>query len=383
MAKPMTDATAGVDDTRIRIMHGGPFYDLMSSIGLCRRVRRASVFGALCWLVPLLFAFTSGDAIFFVTDWGVWTKFLIAPVLFTLTEQPIGFTIDKCISVLFRTPLIASQSIDDAEGARVRARRDSTAALPEATCILIAVAASVLNFGRFHAGFAPSWAAAQGNLTWAGIWCVSVSNTLYWFLLTRLVWKHLVWTGFLRRIAKCRLRLAVTHPDGHGGLGLLGLYPTGYGLFTFAVSAVAAAGIGHVMQRETITPMLFTVVCTGWLALVLLYFAVPLASLAIEIARLKQRALILSMAKATAFERRSERAILGENILTDESETEPSEVHDVKPIYQASLKASVLIINKSNVLPVLIPAILPLLVVGASYLSYSQLGPIVKRLLFL
>ncbi|WP_246710016.1 hypothetical protein [Rhizobium leguminosarum] len=36
-----------------------------------------------------------------------------------------------------------------------------------------------------------------------------------------------------------------------------------------------------------------------------------------------------------------------------------------------------------NVLPVLVPALLPMLVVGASYLPYSQLGPIVKRLLLL
>lgn len=379
----MTTEAAGIDETRIRIMHGGLFYDLMSNLGLRARKLRALTLGAASWLVPLLFSLASGDAVFFVGDWGAWAKFLLAPILFTLTEHPIGYAIDECVSALFKTPLIAKQSMAAAEIARADAKTCSTAMLPEAVCLFLGAAASALNFGRFHAGFAPDWAVAQGSLTLAGIWCVVFSNTLYWFLLTRLVWKHVVWTRFLTRIARCRLRLAVTHPDGHGGLGLLGLYPAGYGLFTLAVSSVAAAGISHVMERESVTPMLYTVVCGGWLVIVLFYFALPLAGLAIQLGRLKQRALLLSMAKATDFERRYERSLLGENILTDEDETDTVEFHDVKPIYQASLKTSALIINKGNALPALIPALLPLLVVGASYLSYSQLGPIVKRLLFL
>jgi hypothetical protein len=89
------------------------------------------------------------------------------------------------------------------------------------------------------------------------------------------------------------------------------------------------------------------------------------------------------MAKATDFERRMERVLMGENIIPDETEPKTDEFRDVKPVYQAALKISALLINKHNVLPVLVPALLPLLAVGASYLSYSQLGPIAKRLLLL
>ncbi|MGO8078079.1 hypothetical protein AB9F41_37705, partial [Rhizobium leguminosarum] len=62
-----------------------------------------------------------------------------------------------------------------------------------------------------------------------------------------------------------------------------------------------------------------------------------------------------------------------------ESEPEVAEFRDVKPVYRASLKTSAMLINKGNVLPVRVPALLPMLVVGASYVPYSQLGPIVKR----
>lgn len=129
------------------------------------------------------------------------------------------------------------------------------------------------------------------------------------------------------------------------------------------------------MQHETVTTTLFTVVSAAWLLVVLLYFAFPLSGFVIDIARLKRRAAILSMAKATDFERSMERSLLGKNIEADEADTETSEFRDVKPLYLASLKTSALLINRGNVLP--------MLVVGASYLSYAQLGPIVKRLLFL
>ncbi|MBO9100956.1 hypothetical protein J5287_24095 [Rhizobium sp. K1/93] len=355
----------------------------MSTLGLHHRFPRAIFFAALCWIVPLLLAVVSADAAAFANDWGVWAKFLVAPILFTLTEHPIGFAVDECVSVLFRTPLIAARSKDDAYQARIDAKADTVATLPEAICLLLAIAASVFNYERFHSGFAPEWAVSQGTFTLAGTWCVVVSNTVYWFLLARLVWKHIVWSRFLSRIARCRLRLAVTHPDGHGGLGLLGRYPAGYALFTLAVSSVAAAGIGHVMQRETVTPTLFTAVCAGWLLVALLYYALPLVALGIDIARLKRRAAMLSIVKATDFERSMERSLLGENIEADEVEMETPEFRDLKPLYLASLKTSALLINKGNVLPILVPALLPLLVVGASYLSYAQLGPIVKRLLFL
>jgi hypothetical protein len=380
------DAKDAMQDYRIRIMHGGPFYDVMSRLGLRKRSWRAFAFGFLCWIVPLFMLLADGDgyqAGFFLHDWGAWARFLIAPVLFTLTEQPIGFALDECAAILFRTPLIASRSMDDARRALADAVTRATAWVPELICLLVAIVASVLNFQSFFGSAAPGWASSQGNLTIAGIWCVAVSNTIYWFLLARLVWKHVLWARLLSAISNCHLRLAVTHPDGHGGLGFISFYPAGYALFTLGISSVVAAGIGHVMQREAVTPTLFTVVCAGWLTVVFLYYALPLSGLAMNIGRLKRKAVLLSMAKATDFERRLERTLVGENIFPDETETETVEFRDVKPVYQASLKTSALLINKGNVLPVLVPALLPLLVVGASYLSYSQLGPIMKRFLLL
>jgi hypothetical protein len=375
-----------VDDTRLRIMHGGPFYDAMSWLGLRRRGWRAFVFVLVCWTVPLLMILTlqgARDTGEFLHDWGAWAKFLIAPALLTLTEKPISFALDECITLMFRIPIVTSRSMPDARAALRGARSRTISMAPEMVCILIAFAASAFNAANFLDGASPPWAIYEGGITAAGLWCIAVSNTLYWFLLCRLAWKHLIWSGFLSALARCRLRLAITHPDGHAGLGFVGLVPSGSALLTLAVSSVVAAGVGHVMQHETVTPTLFTVVCGGWMSVVLIFHALPLVGLSTQIVRLKRKAVMQSLSRATDHERETERSILGENLIGDEAEVGAGTTADVGAIYHASLKVSALLLNKKTVLPVLVPAVLPLLLVGASYLPYSQLGPIAKRLLLL
>ena len=76
----------------------------------------------------------------------------------------------------------------------------------------------------------------------------------------------------------------------------------------------------------------------------------------------------------------SERATLVENVFVDEGDPEMAEFHDANSIYRAAMKTSALVINEGNILLWLLPAVLPMLVVGPSCLPFSQLGPI-KRLL--
>ena len=362
------------DDDRLRIMHGGPFHDMMARLGMRKRGLRAVVLALLCWTVPLLLLLaTRGTfgADLFIRDWGAWAKFLLAPVLLTLAEKPIGFALDECLSVLLRVPLVASQSIQDARKALQDARDRTTARVPELVCAALACAATAFNMGTFFSGNGPAWGtSSEGGISATGLWCLLIGNTAYWFLLTRLVWKHIIWWRLLSSIARCRLRLVATHPDGHAGLGFLGFYPAGCGLFTLAASSVFAAGVGHVMQRETVTPGLFAAICAGWLVFVAIYYVAPLIGFALQVSRLKRKTVLLSLTKATDFERWSERIALGDNVFADEAQPEVTEFRDMKPVYLASMKSSALLINKGNLLPVLLPALLQMLVVGLSCLPF-------------
>ncbi|WP_261335169.1 hypothetical protein [Rhizobium leguminosarum] len=145
------------DDDRLRIMHGGPFYELMTRLGMRKRGWRAFVFAGLCWTIPvlLLLATRGGHgAGLFLHDWGASAKFLIAPVLLTLAEKPIGFALDECVSTLFRIPLVASQSMPDTRKALRDARSRTTSWKPEFVCIAVALAATAFNAAMFVGGAA-------------------------------------------------------------------------------------------------------------------------------------------------------------------------------------------------------------------------------------
>lgn len=373
-------------DSRIRIMHGGPFSELMIKLGLRRRGWRALVFLTGCWLLPLLWILTFGSGMHaraFLRDWDGWARFAIAPALFALTERPISFAVDECTSILLRTPLVASQSRSEALQALSAARSRTSSQIAEATCLAIAIVGSVLGSRGLVTAAAPEWAFNDGATSGAGIWCAVVGNSLFWFLLARLVWKHLVWARFLSDISRCHLRLAITHPDNHAGVGFLGYYPAGYGLFVIAVSSLVAASVGHFMQHEAVTPTVFAAVCAIWAAGVIAYFILPLSGMAANVGRLKRKALLLSMAQAVDYERATERAVTGANFMEDEAERDGAGAKDVRSIYLASLKTSTLFVNKTNLLPIILPALLPILVVGAFFLPYAQLLPVARRLLLL
>ncbi len=379
--------TGPVDD-RLRMMHGGPFDRFMNHVNMKDRRRRAILLASLCWLVPVVLLLATGGrhpTILFMSDWGAWAKFLIAPILLTLAERPIGVAIDECLSGVFKVPMVTAGSMAEARRSLQTARERTIAPLPEMVCAAVAVIATLVNVVAFINSNPPAWAMYDGRLSSAGTWSLVVGNTIYWFLLTRLVWKHVVWWGFLNALGRCRLRLVVTHPDAHAGIGFVANYPAGYGLFTLAASSVFAAGLGHAMQRQEVTPALFSMVCASWLSVVAIYFAAPLATLGAQVSRLKRETIILSTKIAADFERAEERRMLGRNAVDDKAEDGAcaEDVRDVKPLYLAALNTSALLLNKKNVIPALLPALLPLLVTGAAFLPYSELGPIVKRLLLL
>ena len=52
------------------------------------------------------------------------------------------------------------------------------------------------------------------------------------------LWKWLLWTYFAFKLSRRNLNVVATHPDGHGGLGFLGLTAVAFAPIAFAVTAV-------------------------------------------------------------------------------------------------------------------------------------------------
>jgi hypothetical protein len=376
---------------KLEIMHGGPFFEMQRRAGLIRAsgfrtAVRSLLLIAITFIMPVLVAALSreGNLGAFLADPGVWAKFLAAPLLFIMAEPRIEGSIDRCIGALSSTPLISSKGLPffNASLKTATFRRDSATA--ELLCAILAVVVTAINIWALSVSTSTAhWASDGASPTPAGWLCLLVGNTLFWFLLFRLVWRHLVWTMFAHAIAKSELRLVASHPDGHAGLSFMTLYPSGYTFFSLGVGSVVAAGLARQLHSGALTLTAFTAVCTIWLVVVAVFFALPLAGPVLQIFRLKSETIALTLGPMQEFERAAERKALGRNAFADEPVSEGSAPADAKATYQAAVKCSGMLLNKSNVVPILAGALLPIAAVGLTVFPYAELGPVLKRLLLL
>ena len=379
-----------IDNRRLQIMHGGPFFELQRRVGLLatddfRTPVRALAIISVTFLLPVLVAALSRDGNLgaFLSDPGVWAKFLVAPLFFTLAEPGIENSIDRCIGTLSAIPLVSTDkmSLLDSGLQSALRRRDSNTA--ELCCVLLAAAVTVLNIWALSiSASAVHWASDGASLTPAGWLCLVVGNTVFWFMFFRLVWRHLLWTLLSNAIAKSDFRLVVSHPDGHAGLSFMARYPSGYTFFSLAVGSVVAAGLARQLHSGALTLTAFTAVCTIWLVVVAIFFMSPLMGPVLQIIRLKSETVALTLGPMQEFERAAERKALGSNTFADEAVPETIPV-DARPIYQAAVKCSTVLLNKGNVVPILAGALLPIAAVGLTVFPYAELGPVLKRLLLL
>ncbi len=380
------------------VARGGPFYELQKRLHLLHETAlrsgpRAALFVGLAWGVPLLLSLAAGDALGpfaakpYLLAPGVWTRFFIAVGLFILMERQVEERLRAHLRQFARAPLLAPGSFEPAAQAVSTAlgRRDSR--LAEAICLLAAIGLSVFSLIHAERAEASSWAvhvsAGGSSVTAAGWWCLTVSNTIFWFLLSRWLWRLVVWSLLLRRLAALDLRLVATHPDGYAGLGFVGKYPNAYTTFVFAVSCVVGAAIADELMRGDLSGATYGYVMAGWLAIVFAVLAAPLQAFGKPLKELQENTLLACGAQATRHHRAAERALLGENISAagDADTAAVADIPDPGKEFAAARKLSTFLFSRSALLPVAAAAVVPLMIAGATQLPVKEVIKVVKRLL--
>jgi len=380
------------------IARGGPFFTAQRRMGLVqhnelRPLRRALMLVAITWGIPLLLTLAMGTAFGplearpYLLDPGVWARSCLAMAMLVFAEGQIESQLKSCVDQFFRIPMLPPDSVDGANAAISKALRRRDSSLAELVCLLISVATSSLVFSNMNGQTASSWALTVSggslSISAAAWWSIIVSNTMFWFLLARALWRHIIWGGLLAQLAALDLRLVATHPDKHGGVGFVGTYPNAYVTFTIATSCVLAATIAHQILHEVFTVTSFGALMAIWLVVVYLFFGIPLVAFAVTLSNLKARTLRAASRQATEFQRLTERNTLGENIASDDGASAATDVSDPMKFYEAIGKLSPLLITRSTLLPVTLVALMPLAAVGATQLPFKALLPVVKRLLML
>ncbi|MBZ7924575.1 hypothetical protein LAC81_27975 [Ensifer adhaerens] len=375
--------------------HGGPFYELQARLKLLhanalQSGRRAVLFVALAWGGPFLLGLPQSLSIdqgAYLADPGAWAKFFVAIAAFVLAEQQVERGLRIKLGQFTRAPLIAPTSMPAATHAVSVAlqRRDSW--LAELVCLALAAIAALLSFLNFHMSDVSFWAvehSAEGNrITAAGWWSICVSLPLFVFLFLRGVWRHLVWAQLLRKIARLELRLVAAHPDGKGGLGFLSQYPNAYVFFVFGMSAAIAAAVMKHLLQQSVSMTTFSMIMSGWLAIVIAFFAYPLSAFSKPLARLKEAGLLMLGVQATRFHRAAERKVLGRNVLADTAPEPDEEMADPSKLFDTTNKLSSVLVSRASVVPVAAAALIPFAFAGATRLPYKEVFSVLKKLLLL
>lgn len=379
--------------------HGGPFYELQRRLGLLqagalKAERRALLFVGLAWGIPFLLSLAEGTLISgagkpYLLDFGVWARFFVAVGAFILAERQVEPQLRVTLDQFARAPLIAPDSFLNAARIVTTALRRRNSALAEAICLAIAVVASIVAVLNLVDADTASWAtrgsADSGIFTLAGWWCILVSFPIFWFLLLRGLWRHLVWAMLLSALSREKLQLVVTHPDGKAGLAFVGRYPNAYALFMFGMSCVVGAILAHQLQDGELPMAIYGYVMAAWLIIVLALFAIPLLAFAMPLSALKMETFAISGAQATRAMRQAERKLLGANVAVSdavEAKDQP-DIADPSKHYEAARKLSVFLLNRSALVPLGAAALLPLVAAGMTKLPYKELFAIVKKLLLL
>jgi hypothetical protein len=141
--------------------------------------------------------------------------------LFFLSESLLDTRLREFVGLIARSGVVPENALPALRSEIARTGRWRDSWLPEIMCLLATVLLTVFAT-RFHLSGKTSAAdpvRVIDEFRLAGAWYWFVCLPLFRFLMFRWLWRVALWWCFLWRVARLRLHLVATHPDGAGGLG--------------------------------------------------------------------------------------------------------------------------------------------------------------------
>jgi hypothetical protein len=343
-------------------------------------VRRAIFFALLTWLPIVVWAAVNQRLLVAETGepllahFGIHVRCLVAIPLFILAEAMASQAISRIVTQFRVSGLISDQQLPAFKSALKDVARFRDSSMPWVVVIGLVVAWTLGS--PVHADSDQmSWALEGKDFGFGGWWFLYVARPIFLVLLLGWLWRITLGIMLFYRLSRLELSLVPTHPDRNGGLGFVNKLPNGLFLVTLAVSSVLASGWMHdvVYHEQTLDSLKFpfVVFVILWSAIVL----APLLMFAPRIAGMKRKALLSYGALIGEHGRLvHQRWILGQPVTSDDllGAPELGPVADTSAIYEAVKRVSAMPIDKSTVLMVVIPLVLPMLFVVAQQIPIAE-----------
>ena len=271
-----------------RLFEAGPLHKALALLPGGRaddgHVRQAVTLAVIAWL-PLLVATVAQDGLHYgaatsslLQDFGVYARYLIALPLLVLADVICGRRLTAIANYFATGDLVTDKD---------RARFDALIASTQRLCtsrwaalVIVVCTYALLNavLKIIPSGEISFWHHQDDvrSLSAAGWWHVLVSAPLLVGLLLAWLWRLLVWTLFLLRVARSPIRLYVAHPDRAAGLKFVGYSVRAYAPVGAALGAIFAGRVANHVWHDDAKLATFQNSALGLLVLVVLLFGAPL-----------------------------------------------------------------------------------------------------------
>lgn len=253
---------------------GGPFYRLLTRF----RLRTPHSMARCWWLgVAVWLPYVVGEGIRgalglppdkAVHDLSLHARLLVMLPLLLSSELLLERAARSAMSSMYYGDFADRSELDRIVAAAHRLR-DSWGA--EAVLLAVAiVGGQLVLWGAVGATGVFYGVQDVGRWTFPRVWYAVVGLPLVQFVMFRWLWRWVIWSYVLVRLARLPLHLIATHADGAAGLAALARPVSGFAGFVFATSATLSAAWATQMlaHEKTITdllPMLVTVLLTDLL----------------------------------------------------------------------------------------------------------------------
>jgi len=221
-----------------------------------------------------------GSLASFLTDFGVQARTLVAAPLLIVSEA-------VCLPPLSRigAHFVTNGLIAPADEPLFARLVTSTRRLLDSLAVEIAICVLAIGIGASLAYFVPpdahgAWhrAPSAGGVVFspAGWWNVLVTLPLQLVLVLAWFWRLMLWTRFLFRVSRLRLRLIAAHPDHAGGLRFIEISLQTFALLGFSFAVIPAGVIANQMVHYSAPIATFQYGVAGFEFIIITVIAGPL-----------------------------------------------------------------------------------------------------------
>jgi hypothetical protein len=378
------------------LVHDDPWFHFQERLGLVPKngkdgvFRRTLIFCLLAWLPLVVWALVTGRALDSKTGepllqhYSVHTRFLLALPALILGERVARSTLKRLLPRFVDMGLVGEEKLPAFRDLIVSIIRLRNATLPWVAIVGVIFASAFVPDTGTHLDEL-NWAKDGSGLGFGGWWFLLVSRPIYQLFLFSWLWRVVLLFVMFRRIVKLGLNLLPAHPDRLGGLGFIATTPRGFAPFAFAVSCVTASKWAHDIAWHGVHVSELKVHGAIFVVLILVLCLFPLAVFQPVLKRAKRKGIAEYGELVARHDRLVEQTWLRNQPVADRSLLEAPELGpscDIHALYDSVREMGILPVNKSSLLPLLIPLALPLLAASAIEIPLAELvGKVFKTLL--